>query len=63
MTLRLNLSRLLFILTSVRTDLFLQPVESPPAGQSEECKFKALPHWLHLSELEVAVWSNTVIIQ
>ena len=31
-------------------------MESPPAGQYEENRFKALLHWLHWSELEVTAW-------
>ena len=48
--------RLIFILTFIQTDFFLQPVESPSTGQSEKCRFKALPHWLPFSELHAAAW-------
>ena len=44
----------IFVLTFIQMDYLLQPVETPPAGQLEECRFKALPHWLHFSEPEVS---------
>ena len=40
-------------------DFFVQPAESPPTGQMEECNFKALSLWFHFSELEVAAWPTT----
>ena len=43
----------MFALTFIQTDFFFQLVESPPKGQQEECRFKALRHWLQFSEPEV----------
>lgn len=49
-------SRVILPLFVVETDFLLQPLESPPASYYNECRFKALLHWLYFSDPEVSAW-------